>query len=389
MVSGTRVNVERHLGDVQAVAVLEDHRLVSGHWDGQVRLWHTDAPGSGFMELGRHDRNVRAVVGLGDGRVITAGDDHRVRIWDPTTPGDPPIELGNHEGGVGALLVLADGRVVSGGDDGRLRLWDPGSPLVDPAEVGAHDDGVASLVALEDGRFVSGGSGRSAYPSRIHSKLMPSREVAEPSPRMGDDAEAGWEFPTVWYGRLPVPRRPEYGLLLLWDPAMPGAGPVKLGRDFYGVSTLVAPGDMLVLSRGTHGDVLVWDAADPDSDPIQLHVDSRHRAIGALADGRLVIGGLDRSVQVWDPAKPVAAGVELACSAAAITSMGSVLSIADVDHGVSVWSLDTQNQRPAGLSADWLTESYAKMTWNLASSNEGPNSESRLRPRRPPPARRG
>jgi WD domain, G-beta repeat len=83
-------------------------------------------------ELGSHDGGVGAVAVDRAGRwVVTGGYDGRVRLWQVDAPGTP-TELGSHDRSVGAVAVDPAGRwVVTGGYDGRVRLWQvdaPGTP---------------------------------------------------------------------------------------------------------------------------------------------------------------------------------------------------------------------------------------------------------------------
>ena len=61
--------------------------------------------------------------------------------------------------------------------------------------------------------------------------------------------------------------------------------------------------DGRVVSGGDDGRVLVWDPAAPGAAPVEL---GRHDdgvvAVAVLPDGRVVSGGSDGRVLVWDPA---------------------------------------------------------------------------------------
>ena len=67
-----------------------------------------------------YEGEVRAVAVLPDGRLVTGGSDGRVLVRDPAEPDAGPVELGRHEGEVRAVAVLPDGRLVTGDDD---QVW--------------------------------------------------------------------------------------------------------------------------------------------------------------------------------------------------------------------------------------------------------------------------
>ena len=63
--------------------------------------------------------------------------------------------------------------------------------------------------------------------------------------------------------------------------------------------------DGRVVSGGGDGRVLVWDPARPGTGPVELgRHDGSVWAVAVLPDGRVVSGGDDGRVLVWDPARP-------------------------------------------------------------------------------------
>ncbi len=106
-------NYSAELGDEQladafrSCLLASDARLI-------VPIWTTCRPNPAFVgELGSHHGEVRAMGVLPDGRVVTGGQDHRVLLWDPTHPGADPLELGTHDYWVLDVAVLPDGRIAS------------------------------------------------------------------------------------------------------------------------------------------------------------------------------------------------------------------------------------------------------------------------------------
>ncbi len=150
------VELGRHEGEVVAVAVLPDGRVVTG--GGRVLVWDPAEPGTGPVDLGRQGL-VGAIAILPDGRLVTGGcfDGGRVLVWDPAEPGTGPVELGRHEGEVVAVAVLPDGRVVTGGCSDRVLVWDPAQPGTGPIDLGRHKGGVWAVAVLPDGRVVTAG----------------------------------------------------------------------------------------------------------------------------------------------------------------------------------------------------------------------------------------
>ena len=103
----------------------------------------------------------------------------------------------------------------------------------------------------------------------------------------------------------------------------------------------VLPGGRVV-AGGDDGWVLVWDPAAPGYPDLVGRHSQGVAAVVALPDGRVVTGGWDQRVVVWDPAQ--ASVVQLACSVIALAAapLGlevSLLVIAHEGTGFSVWSI--------------------------------------------------
>jgi hypothetical protein len=153
--------------------------------------------------------------------------------------------------------------------------------------------------------------------------------------------------------------QPGPGLIPMWTTRRGSPAPsVELGHHHDLVRAVVLP-DGRVVCGGYDGRLLVWDLARPGTDPIEL---GRHggwvAAAVALPDGRVVSGGSDDRVLVWDPTRPGTDPVELG-------RHGGVCG-----GGAARWS---GGQRRRGFSACWCgirpgrgaarSSSVATTTW--------------------------
>ena len=129
-------------------------------------------------------------------------------------------------------------------------------------------------------------------------------------------------------------------LIPLWTTARTGHQVVGSHEGAVG-ALAVMPGGRVV-SGGEDGTVRVWDPAQPEDTGVVV---GRHEgAVGALAvmpGGRVVSGGEDGTVRVWDPARPEDTGVvvgshEGAVGALAVMPGGRVVSGGE-DGTVRVW----------------------------------------------------
>ena len=108
--------------------------------------------------------------------------------------------------------------------------------------------------------------------------------------------------------------------------------------------------DGRVVSGGDDGKVLVWDPSLPGSLPIELGThDGGVSAVAVLPDGRVVSAGEDRRVLVRDVTTPTEFA-ELDCSVSALAAQRvgrnrTSVTIAHRGGGFSFWSIATEDPR--------------------------------------------
>src|SRR6266851_2926162 len=122
----------------------------------------------------------------------------------------------------------------------------------------------------------------------------------------------------------------------LASPALTG----ELGRHEARVLSVAVLADGRMVSGGDDGRVLLWDPTHPGAEPAELGHHGWTEAVAVLADGRVVTAG-SWELLIWDPGDPGAGPVQLgrhSGSLRAVTVLGSGRVIACGDDGrMLVW----------------------------------------------------
>ena len=96
----------------------------------------------------------------------------------------------------------------------------------------------------------------------------------------------------------------------------------ELGRGSATFLAMAVVDDGRVVTGGDDRRVLLWDRARPGTGPAELgHHDGAVLAVAVLPDGRVVTGGYDRRVLLWDPAQPGKGPDELGRSGRAVLAI--------------------------------------------------------------------
>lgn len=283
-----------------------------------------------------HGGPVRAVTVLADGRTLASGGfDQSVIVWDEAA-GRPARVLRFHEGAVNALVALPGGGFASGAEDGRVAIWGAGPEPVSAFRV--HDAPVSALAVTTDGaRLVSAGwDGRIVVTRRADGARVefvghrgPVSAVAlladgERLASVGHDLTLRlWRLDGTEVASVTLPSA-AHGLVALpgGDLAVGGAdGVVRVLDARLGVTReadplhvpiallRLSPDGRTLAAAGLQGAVALIDVGTLR---VRLTLEGPGLPVWSLAwlpDGRrLVTGGGDRLVRLWNTATGKAFG---------------------------------------------------------------------------------
>ena len=162
-----RLRLTGHTDGISSLAFSADGTMIiSGSYDGTVRLWQTDS-GRELASL-KGQQPIHSVAIAPDQQVIAAATGHRYRSNDGQTPTNQGVvtlwdvasrlELASLPEHTGAALTVAfspNGKVVaSGGHDGMIKLWDRVAKKERASLVG-HQGNVYALTFSPDGRTLA------------------------------------------------------------------------------------------------------------------------------------------------------------------------------------------------------------------------------------------
>jgi len=236
----------------------------------------------------------RFVSGMQDGSLMLwrAADGARERTWEGHGWGHA----------VRALAFLPPGTVVSGSTDGTLRVWRL-SDCTCVAALSGHTDTVRCVLALPDGRVLSGSDDASL-------RLWSLRDGACEAQLLGHTA-AVWALVALADGSGRAVSGAWDGQLRVWAPPAAGGGESEVAppgaclRVLTGhtkaVHALVAlPGGSRVVSGGADQTLRVWDCATGAAErTLDVGRNGVVHALAALGPDRVASGSGDGALRVW------------------------------------------------------------------------------------------
>jgi mono/diheme cytochrome c family protein len=265
-------------------------------------------------------------------RAVIASGDRSVRIYD--VEGRRTVkQLVGHTASVWAVGLSADGkRAISGSLDGTARVWDLQTGI-ESARYTGHDGLVSAVALTPDGQWgVSGGfDGVVAVWKAGTGEELRRRAVGSYVSAVAVSPDG--KTALIGAGRAAV----------LWD-LFTGAEVRRFVHDSSVASVAFDPNGVTAVTGDDAGRVRVWDTrSDHPATLIGTHA-GPVRAV-ALRDGRMVLSAsADRTVRLWDAARPDRESATFRRHAApvvsaAFTASGSQTVSADRTLVVLPWSV--------------------------------------------------
>jgi WD40 repeat protein len=145
-----------HHGQVTSIVFSSDEsQIVSGSWDGTVRIRPVAPSEESLAPIPGHDARVTQVFFSSDGSHLVSGsDDKTVRIWDGLTCKELAV-LHGHEDAVWTVAYSPDNaRVISGSRDQTVRVWDA-LDFHEIAVLRGHRNWVSLVTFSPDGALIA------------------------------------------------------------------------------------------------------------------------------------------------------------------------------------------------------------------------------------------
>jgi WD40 repeat protein len=271
---------------VNAMAMVDSRRAVSGSYDGTLRVWDLET-GQTLRTLEGHTASVKAVAVVNSRSAVSGSYDGTLRVWDLET-GQTLRTLEGHTASVWAVAVVDGRRAVSGSDDGTLRVWDleTGQTL---RTLQRHNTGIIAVALVYDRLAISG-----SYDGTLQVRDQKTGQTL----RSLEGHTAEVSAVAVMDGRRAVSGSYD-GTLRVWD-LETGQSLRSLQRHKSGVSVVAVIDSRRAVSGSSDRTLRVWDLETGET----LQFLHGHRggvsAVAVLDDRRAVSGSFDRTLRVWD-----------------------------------------------------------------------------------------
>ena len=282
---------------VESIALSPDGTLVvSGGYDGTVQLWEVDSGEPIGTALDGHDHAVVRVAFSQDGEsILSVGVDGTVRLWRLEDGMSVAESLYGHDGPVVSAAFSVDGKRIATGDDkGTVRMWrvDSGEPI---GKLLNHDSGVLGLAFSPDGKHIASGTDSAVQLWNVESGSPIGRRL---------EGHSGWVRAVAFSpdGKR-IASGGDDGTVRLWEveSGSPIGAPLE-GHGGWVWSVAFSQDSKRVASGYGNGTVRLWSIET--GTPVGAPLKGRKNWVARVAfseDGkRAISSGHDRTVRLWN-----------------------------------------------------------------------------------------
>lgn len=305
-----------HTGQISSIAILPDGGIVSGSYDGTMRIWAADGK---QLALCQHAGLVSKIMVLSNGLIVSSSLDNNLYVW--SADGRYLATCQGHEKQLCYLAELPDDTIVSAAYDGTVRIW---TIQGRQKALCQHEGLVSSIAITSTGEIVTGSSQGIISIWRADGELLRCWEAHEKSV---EDIAITFDNRIVSCSADTTIR--------IWD--MRG-NQVGLGKAHKGtVQAITITPDGKIVSISIDHIAHIWDLKGQHLGEFEVHVKDTFPAI-KLRDGKIIFGTKNSYARVWDTS-----GLRLATcqnsrhtSAIAATYRG-IVALGSKDNSISIW----------------------------------------------------